>query len=525
MENSMSETTGHDEKDAVEAVASTRRTSLDLPENVLREFAEQAQKFVTDYLSNVSELPIFPQTAATEFAEVFPKNLPLEGASIEQVLAECRAIRDASRHSGHPRFFGYVASSASPVGVIGDFVASALNQNMTAWRSAPAATDVERAVVGWLGKMIGYAEDAGGLLTSGGSMANLNALYIAHRAKSLEHPSQKGLWAGEPMTVYVSEQVHLSIEKAADVLGLGREQVRKVKTDEQFRFDVRDFKELLESDAEKNLQPFCVVASAGTVNTGAIDPLADIALVAREHDLWFHIDGAYGAPGAVDENLRARFRGLEMADSISLDPHKWLYAPIDCGCLLLSNPQRARAAFSQGEADYIKVYEEDARESFAFWDYGVELSRRFRALKVWMILRYYGSHRIGAAISEDIEMAKYLAQKIEAAEDFELLAPVELSICCFRYLPENFRARLQAADEVSRELINSEIDNLNERVMYKVQRGGRAYLSNATLRGRFALRACIVNFRTTRADMDITLDIVREAAEELSEQSLEGWNS
>ncbi len=514
----MSETIEHDEDDGIEDVASGRRSSLDLPENVLREFAAQAQEFVADYLASVSKLPIFPPTAATEFAGLFPNKLPLDGTSVEQVFAECRAIRDASRHSGHPRFFGYVASSASPVGVIADFIASALNQNLTAWRSSPSATDVERMVVGWLGSLIGYGEDAGGLLTSGGSMANLNALYVAHRAKSPEQASNKGLWATKPMTIYASDQAHLSIEKAADVLGLGREQVRKIKSDENFRLDVRDLRERLASDTRNNLQPFCVVASAGTVNTGAIDPLAEIASVAREHQLWFHIDGAYGAPGAVDETVRARFAGIELADSISLDPHKWLYAPVDCGCVLLRDPAHARAAFSQGEADYIKVYEADEREAFAFWDYGVELTRRFRALKVWMMLRYYGARRISGAISEDIALAKYLSRRIEAAEDFELLAPVELSICCFRYVPKVLSEMLERADERERAEINSALDSLNERVMYRVQRGGRAYLSNATLRGRFALRACLVNFRTTRADMDLTLDIVREAAEELNEQ-------
>lgn len=505
-----------DEDKAIEAGAAARRSSLDLADEVWRELAAEAQAFVTDYLANVSALPIFPQNLTDELARLFPLKLPEENAGIEQLMEECRAIRDASRHTGHPRFFGYVASSASPVGMIGDYLASALNQNLTAWRSAPAATDVERAVVRWLGALIGYGEDAGGLLTSGGSMANLNALYIAHRVKSPVEASLKGLWnAGKPMTIYASEQIHLSITKAADVLGLGREQVRLIATDERFRLDVRDLQERLLSDTRAGLQPFCLVGSAGTVNTGAVDPLAEMARVAREQDLWFHVDGAYGALGAMCEERRALFDGIELADSVSLDPHKWLYAPIDCGCLLLRDPARARTAFSSGEADYIKVYEEEEREAFAFWDYGVELTRRFRALKVWMMLRYYGARRIGDAISEDIALAKYLADKIEVAEDFELLAPVELSICCFRYVPQNLRDKLLEADEASRAEINSTLDKLNERVMYAVQRGGRAYLSNASLRGRFALRACIVNFRTTRRDIDLTLDILREAAADL----------
>lgn len=519
----MSETFEHDESDAVVDEPLSRHSSLDLTEDVWRELAIEAQAFVTDYLASVEGLPIFPQDNLKELMETFNIALPEEGASLEQIMEECRAIRDGSRHTGHPRFFAYVASSASPVGAIGDYIASALNQNLTAWRSAPAATEVERMVVRWLSSLICYGEDAGGLLTSGGSMANLNALYIAHRAKlPEEQPSLKGLWnAGQPMTIYASEQIHLSILKAADVLGFGREQVRLIKTDENFRLDVRDLRERLASDAREGLRPFCVVASAGTVNTGAVDPLREIAEVAREHDLWFHVDGAYGAPGIVDESRRELFKGLELADSISLDPHKWLYAPIDCGCLLLRDPTKARNAFLSSEADYIKVYEETEREAFAFWDYGVELTRRFRALKVWLMLRYYGARRIKDAISEDIALAKYFGESVEAAQDFELLAPVELSICCFRYVPEAVREKLIKADGEERAQLELSLDKLNERVMYAMQRGGKAYLSNATLRGRFALRACLVNFRTTRRDIDITLDIVRQTADELtSEQGL-----
>jgi glutamate/tyrosine decarboxylase-like PLP-dependent enzyme len=314
------------------------------------------------------------------------------------------------------------------------------------------------------------------------------------------------------MTVYASAQVHLSIPKAADVLGLGRDYVRLVETDEAFRLDVSDLRAKIEEDLRAGLKPFCVVASAGTVNTGAVDPLEEIARVAEEYDLWFHVDGAYGALAAVDEQKRSLFRGMERADSLSLDPHKWLYAPVDCGCLLFRDADRARAALSPGEADYIKVHEEEEREAFAFWDYGIELSRRFRALKLWMMLRYYGARRLSEAVAYDNALAQYLAGRIRASEDFELLAPVSLSICCFRYLPDEMRLKLDKAEsEVERETVNRQLDRINTRVMHAVQRGGRAYLSNATLGGRFALRACITNFRTTREDMDYTLDVIRDA--------------
>jgi glutamate/tyrosine decarboxylase-like PLP-dependent enzyme len=299
--------------------------------------------------------------------------------------------------------------------------------------------------------------------------------------------------------------------------------VRVVESDENFRMDVRRLREMIERDASDNFQPCCVVASAGTVNTGAVDPLARIAEVAREFDLWFHIDGAYGALAAADSSKRAHFAGLAEADSVALDAHKWLYTPIDCGCLLFRDATRVRAAWAVGDAEYIKIFEETEEESFAFFDYGVELSRRFRALKIWMLLRYYGAQAISAAITEDNALAAYFGARVEAAEDFELLAPVELSICCFRYVPAGARPRLVSADAAERARAEEEVDELNERIMRAVQHGGRAYVSNARLRGRFALRACIVNFRTTRRDIEATLEIIREAARDLKgEKSITG---
>jgi aromatic-L-amino-acid decarboxylase len=314
--------------------------------------------------------------------------------------------------------------------------------------------------------------------------------------------------------LYVSDQAHHSLTKAADILGFGRQQVRIIGTDERFRMDVALLQEQIEADLQAGLRPFCIVATAGTVNTGAVDPLAEIAAVADKFDVWFHIDGAYGAPAVLDAAKRPLFAGLPRADSVTLDPHKWLYTPVDCGCLLFREPQLARAAWAQIEgAEYIKIFEESDDESFAFFDYGTELSRRFRALKLWLLLRYYGVPRLAAAIADDSALAAYMAERVEQAEDFELLAPVELSICCFRYVPvEARRALINAADE-TRVRVETDLNKLNERIVPAVQRGGRAYISNAILRGRFALRACIINFRTTRRDIDVTLDVIREAAQ------------
>ena len=499
-----------------EEAGTSRRSSLDISDGAMRELSAQVTELVTDYFARVSELPVFPRTSGGKAIEGLAQELLIEGEPLQKLLDECRVIIRMSRHNGHPRFFGYVASPSTPVGAFADLIASAVNLNVTSWRSAPAATEMERMVVRWLGSLIGYNDDAQGLLTSGGSMANLTALLIAHRAKSQDDTARKGLWnSSAPMTIYASDQIHMSIPKAADILGLGREQVRIVECDNSFRMNMRALRERIEGDLRDGLRPFCIVGSAGTVNTGAIDRLGEMAGIAQEFGLWFHVDGAYGVLGALDERKRPLFAGLDAADSVSLDPHKWLYVPIDSGCLLLRKDAGAQAAFRSADADYLKVLEHADEETFAFWDHGVELSRRFRALKIWLTLRYYGTRRIAEAITGDNSLAEYLARRVTEAEDFELLAPVELSICCFRYVPQEFQAKLRSRAAAELSQIDSVLNQLNAQIMHAVQRGGQAYLSSATIGGKFALRACITNFRTTRADIDKTLEIVRETARQI----------
>jgi glutamate/tyrosine decarboxylase-like PLP-dependent enzyme len=262
--------------------------------------------------------------------------------------------------------------------------------------------------------------------------------------------------------------------------------------------DVDDLVRRVEQDRRDGFDPFCVVATAGSVVTGAVDPLVDVAAVAREHHLWMHVDACYGGFARLAPSARALFDGLAEADSIALDPHKWLYLPADCGCLLYRDPAAVPGAFTL-DADYTRILHQEPAEAYAFWDYGPELTRRFRALKVWMTLAHAGSHAIGEAIEANLDCARYFAQLVEASDDFELMAPVELSIFCFRYLPPGTRT-------------DGELDRLNERIMVGVQQAGSSYLSNATVNGRFALRGCVLNYRTTRQDMEILLRDVRAAA-------------
>ena len=482
------------------------QSSLDVTDDALQEISAEVTKLVAEYLTGIGERAVRSENYAGKTTQSIHSELSAEGVPLDQLLAECRTIMDLSRHNGHPRFFGYIASPSTPVGAYADLIASALNANITSWRSGPAGTELERLIMIWLGSLIGYDHQAKGLLTSGGSMANMTALLIANRRKSGAGTSRRGLWnSGPPMTIYASEEVHMSIPKAADILGFGRDQVRVIACDERQRMRVDVLASRIEADLSEGLRPFCVVGTAGTVNTGVVDPLTEIAQIAAEFGLWFHVDGAYGAPGVLDQRKKDLFAGLERADSVSLDPHKWLYVPVDAGCLLFRDAGSAMAAFSTEDADYIKTHGYSDEEAFAFWDYGVELSRRFRALKVWLTLQYYGTRRIAEAISQDISLAAYLGELVSNADDFELLAPVELSICCFRYVPRSGMS-------------DSELNQLNERIMALVQKGGRAYVSNATVNGRFALRACITNFRTTKADIEATIEAIRDAAKNFTQR-------
>ena len=325
-------------------------------------------------------------------------------------------------------------------------------------------------------------------------MANLAAIAAARQARN----SSSG-----HLRIYASNETHFSIAKAAALLGIGRQNVRHVAVDEHFRIRVDDLVAKITADLEAGYVPFCIVANAGTVNTGAVDPLTEIREVANRFKLWMHVDGSYGAFAVLAKSVRELFTGIELADSIALDPHKWLYLPVDVGCVIYRAPEIARAAFAH-QAEYTRIIGEKADEAFAFWDYGPELSRRFRALKVWMLLKAVGLDSLSEAIESNLACARYFESMVRGSDDFEMIAPVELSIFCFRHVPMQLRSESPQA-----------IDAFNERLLIALQRDGSSYLSNATLGGRFALRGCVLNYRTTLRDMEILLDDLRRLARSL----------
>ena len=397
------------------------------------------------------------------------------------------ALGDLSKRcrAQNGRFFGYVLGSGEPVAALADLFASVLNQNVTAWRSSPAAVAIEHTVVAWLASAIG-CKGFRGSLTGGGSSANLMGLAMARERKC--PANEAGIGSRIPV-VYASREAHMSVAKTVALLGMGRENLRLIGTDGEFRIIPEELESTIRADKAAGRTPVAVVATAGTVNTGAIDPLEAMAAIARKHDLWMHVDGAYGALAAL--TVPEKFKGLNSADSVSLDPHKWLYQPLDCGCLLYGDPAAARNTFSH-TGDYAKTLSEDPLESFAFFDESLELSRRFRALKLWLSVRYHGTESFRAAIRKDLDNAGRLAESVRSHPELELVAKGELSAVCFRY-------RGKHPEE--------ELNKLNAEILKRVVENGRVYLSNATLRGKFCLRACIVNHRTTHADVDA---VVRE---------------
>lgn len=475
---------------------------LELSDHDRRALGEAALDWVLRCFAVAADPPVYPGIAASDLAKLITEPLPRLPQPPAQVLDQFERFAAYGRKNGHPRMFGYVQSSGNFAATIGDFLASALNQNVTSWRSAPSATTIELQVVDWIKCLVGCQSMEGGVLVSGGSAANMAALATALRASTDVDVNARGVAAlpGAPR-IYASDRVHMSIPKAAALLGLGRESIRQIATTADGQMNVDALHRTVMADRRAGRHLVCVVANAGEVNTGAVDPLERIADVCDEHGLWLHVDGAYGGFAAAVPSVAAAFSGMSRASSIALDPHKWLFAPLDVGCLLVRRESALRRAFAQG-ASYIDVVADRDMSHFAFWDVSPELSRRFRALKLWFSLKCHGADAFLDAIARNIQLARRLASLIDASADFERLAPTPLSIVCFRHV---------ADDSASK----GSVDEFNRRLMLEVQREGDAYLSNATIEGRFALRACIVNHRTGDDDPARLLEAIRRAAARL----------
>ncbi len=466
---------------------------LEISPEQFKFLCEQFVAIAINYLKEMDSRAIPAKGSGGETDGIFSAPLPETGLGDEAI----RAVGDVVRHSRtqNGRFFGYVLGSGEVAGAASDLLCSVLNQNVTAWRSSPAAVTIEKTVVSWLAGIVSCHEFRG-FLCGGGSAANLMGLAMAREAKI--PANKRGIPSGAEVAVYASTEVHMSIPKAIALLGIGRDNLRLIQVDNSFRMIPSQLEQAMLRDTERGVTPIAVVGSAGTVNTGAIDPLAEIATIASKFGAWFHIDGAYGALGAIA--APHKFPGIDCADSLSLDPHKWLYQPIDCGCLLYRDANAAQRAFSYS-GDYVRALNNDPIESFAFFDESIELSRRFRALKLWFSLRYHGLAAFRKSIENDLQHAQQLGSTIEKTPELQLMAPIELSAVCFRY--------------VGGRHTDSDLNRLNSEILRRLVGRGNVYLSNATLQSRFCLRACIVNHRTTSSDIDRVVAGVLAIAKQL----------
>ena len=407
---------------------------------------------------------------------------------------------DHSLLSAHPRFWGYIYSSAAPIGALGDLLAAAVNPNVGAWNLSPIASEIEAQTVRWIAELIGYPSDCGGLLVSGGNMANFVPFLAARKAKADWNASAEGLRAaaGRPLRVYCSAETHTWIHKAADLFGLGTDAIRWIGTDSDLRMDTAALRKQIQEDKARGDLAFIVVGAAGSVSTGAVDPLPELAAIAREHDLWFHVDGAYGAIAAALPEASADLRGLALADSVAVDPHKWLYAPLEAGCVLVRDRQTLPKAFSH-RPPYYHFPEHEGEESVNYFEYGLQNSRGFRALKVWLALRQVGREGYVRMVADDIELARALDAIVRKHPEFEAFTQ-GLSITTFRYVPRGLKSGSPETEEY--------LNKLNHELLTRLQRSGETFLTNAVIRGKFVLRACFVNFRSTLADVEALPAIV-----------------
>jgi glutamate/tyrosine decarboxylase-like PLP-dependent enzyme len=461
-------------------------------------------ELVATHLAGVPARPVFAPVPPESADEILSSPLPASGEPVDAVLdAFAREVSPYPFGNGHPRFYGWVNSPPAPISVFATALAAAMNPSVAGGNHA--AVYLERQVIGWLRQMVGFPADGMGLLVSGASAAALTALAVArHRALRRREWDVRtaGLRDAPRPVVYQGAEAHSCHQKAVEVLGIGSANLRIVPTDEHLRMVPEALEAMLAEDLDADRLPVAVIASAGTVNTGAVDPLDAIADLCARREVWLHVDGAYGAPAVLLEEYRESLRALGRADSLAMDPHKWLYVPVDAGLVLVRDGQAMREAFSLVPS-YLRTDGDERGVQGPPWfsEYGIEQTRPFRALKVWAALRHFGVDGYREMIAHDVALARHLADQVRATPDLELWSPQGLSIVCFRAVPPELDGQADA------------LDALNRRVLQDVQLGGEAFLSGTVIRGRFWLRACVVNPRATEQDAAAMLGSVLQAAE------------
>ncbi|GMV04750.1 MAG: L-2,4-diaminobutyrate decarboxylase [Gemmatimonadota bacterium] len=450
---------------------------------------------MADYLAEVGELPVLARVRPGDVRSRLPAEPPRRGESLDDALSDFReVVLPGITHWNHPAFFGYFSITGSGPGILGEMLAAALNVNAMVWRSSPAATELEEVTLDWLRQLVGLPKAFDGTIND---TASHSVLYALAAAREVAYPEahRTGMFGQPRGRVYASEHAHSSVEKAVLTLGLGQDGYRTIASDDAFRMRPDALRAALEEDAREGIRPVAVVATQGTTSTTSVDPVDRIAPLAREFGAWLHVDAAYGGPAAILPELRPLFAGWEEADSVVLNPHKWLFTPVDCSVLYCRRPEDLVRAFSI-VPEYLRAAETGKARDLM--DYGQALGRRFRSLKLWFVLRYFGREGIEANLREHLRLARLFAEWVEEEPGWEVAAPVPFSLVCFRVAPPG--------------ATGEEADGLNQKVLDRVNESGEAFLSHTRLRGRLVLRLAIGNLKTTEAHVARTWELLREAA-------------
>ena len=478
-----------------------RESPIKITTDEFKKIGYQLIDTISDFIDHIDERPVTTGETPKQIQTILGNaSLPENGTSVSELFSKTSdLLLNHSLLNGHPKFFGYITSSPAPIGALADLLATAVNPNVGANILSPMATAIEVQTLKWLAEFIGVSPEYGGVLVSGGNMANFTAFLAARTAKAPKSLKEDGLTNNlEEMVFYCSKATHTWIDKAAVLFGHGLKAIRWIPVDADNKMNIDALSEAIDHDVKMGKKPFLVIGNAGDVSTGVVDNLSAIAAICKSNNLWFHIDGAYGIPAAVIPKYKNLFDGIQEADSIALDPHKWLYAPLEAGCILVKNPQHLIDTYSSHPV-YYNFSNHDEKPTVNYYEYGFQNSRGFRALKVWMALQQVGKNGYIEMINEDIELSQLLFE--EAQNHVELEAVTQnLSITTFRYVPGGYKQ-----DEKKNEIY---LNTLNEKLLNELQQGGELFLSNAVVADKYCLRCCIVNFRTSRKDILEIVDII-----------------
>ena len=452
---------------------------------------------IADYLEHIEDQALFPEVTPRHLDELFSEPLPQEPTDAEEVIRQIQEkLLPFCCHVNHPGYFGLITPTPTPVGILGDLMASALNQNLGAYAVGPSAVAMERRTVRWLTDLVGYDESAGGNLTSGGTLANLIGLKLARdwtTKDGAQHDGMQARWA-----VYVSEERHVSIDKAVDAVGAGRNGLRTLPSDDEFRVRIDALEAAIAEDLQKGIRPMCIIGIAGTTNTGSVDPLAKLREISDRIGVWFHVDAAYGGGVILSEKRQHLLEKINIADSITMDPHKWFYAPLDAGAILVKDGSRLTTSFGMMPA-YLTDEMDAEGERYQYYVHGFEQSRRFRGLKVWMSFKRYGARQIGQWVDANIEQAEHMYTLCKQYPDLRTAVRPQMSAICIRYQPEG--------------LDEQRLDQIHREVVRRIEKGGRFWISTTVLKGQSYFRINPVNFRTRAAHMEALLEEINRECE------------